>query len=81
MHLLESVVARSSQALLDAGGAVLIARLFKCSQNPLIIAVSVRVFEKLVRLPGGPEAFMASGVLDVRAAACAIPRVVLARCR
>jgi hypothetical protein len=65
LYLLESVVSRSAQALLDEGGALLVARLFKCSKSKLIIAVSIRVFEKLVRLPGGPEAFMASGVLEV----------------
>jgi hypothetical protein len=43
LHLLERVVARSSQALLDAGGASLIARLFMCSKKRTIVAVSTRV--------------------------------------
>ncbi len=43
LHLLERVVARSSQALLDAGGASLIARLFMCSKKKTIVAVSTRV--------------------------------------
>ena len=47
-------------------GRVGAARLFTCSKKPMIIAVAARAFEKLVRLPGGPEAFVATGALDVR---------------
>jgi hypothetical protein len=66
LHVLERVVARNAAAVLECDGAKMIAELLRCSNKPEIIAVCARTFEKLIRLPGGAEAFIAAGALEVR---------------